>query len=30
MAWNEVPQLDNDPLRPDRGLLVLQLIGGLA
>ena len=30
MAWFEIPQLDNDPLRPDRGRLVLRLIGGLA
>jgi hypothetical protein len=30
MAWYEIPQLDNDPLRPDRGRLVLQLVGGLA
>jgi hypothetical protein len=29
-AWNEIPQLDNDPLRPDRGRLVLHLHGGLA
>jgi hypothetical protein len=30
MAWNEIPQLDNDPLRPDKGRLVLQLVGGVA
>jgi hypothetical protein len=30
MAWYEIPQLDNDPLRPDHGRLVLQLVGGLA
>jgi hypothetical protein len=30
MAWNEIPQLDNNPLRPDHGRLVLQLVGGLA
>jgi hypothetical protein len=30
MAWFEIPQLDNDPLRPDRGRLVLRLVGGLA
>ena len=29
MAWNEIPQLGNDPLRPDHGRLVLQLVGGL-
>ena len=30
MAWNEIPQLDNDPLRPDKGRLVLKLTGGVA
>jgi hypothetical protein len=30
MAWYEIPQLDNDPLRPDHGRLVLQLAGGMA
>jgi hypothetical protein len=30
IAWNEIPRLDNDPLRPDHGRLVLQLFGGLA
>ena len=30
MAWNEISQLDNDPLWPDHGRLVLQLVGGLA
>jgi hypothetical protein len=30
MAWYEIPQLDNDPLRPDQGRLVLRLSGGLA
>jgi hypothetical protein len=30
MAWNEIPLLENDPLRPDRGQLVLRLVGGIA
>jgi hypothetical protein len=30
MAWYEIPQLDNDPVRPDRGRLDLHLVGGLA
>jgi hypothetical protein len=30
MAWYEVPQLDNDPLRPDHGRFVLHLAGGMA
>jgi len=29
MAWNEIPRLDNDTLRPDHGRLVLHLVGGL-
>jgi predicted phage baseplate assembly protein len=29
MDWNEIPQLDNDPLRPDQGRFVLHLTGGL-
>ena len=28
LAWFELPQLDNDPLRPDHGILMLQLEGG--
>ncbi|TDH62149.1 putative baseplate assembly protein [Dankookia rubra] len=30
MAWNEIALLENDPLRPDRGRLVLRLAGGVA
>jgi hypothetical protein len=29
MAWDEIPRLDNDPLRPDNGRLELRLEGGL-
>jgi hypothetical protein len=28
MAWNEIPRLDGDPLRPDHGRLELRLTGG--
>ncbi len=28
MAWNEIPRLDNDALRPERGRLELRLTGG--
>jgi hypothetical protein len=30
MAWNEIPQLDDDRLHPDRGRLVLRFAGGIA
>ncbi len=29
MAWNEIPRLDDDPLRPDHGRLELRLVGGV-
>ena len=29
MSWNEIPRLDNDPLRPDHGRLELRLEGGV-
>ena len=30
MGWNEIPRLDDDPLRPNHGRLVLRFVGGLA